>query len=248
MHAVLLAAVLLWCFAVAVAGGTAGLVLGNIRLPVLLLVASSTAGGTGANIAISGVAAAAAGTAHVRAGRVDWRLVAWLAPPSVAGAVAGGLVAGLLPGRLLLAVIGVTLLGFAVDLLRPDAPGPRPVRAPRPLVLVATGLGIGLLGGLVGLILGALRLPTLLRMGTPAELAIGTNLVVGVCVGVAGLAGHTPAGVDWRLLAFGAAASVPGALVGARLAGRLDARTLPRVVGGILVVAGVAMLLQASLG
>src|SRR3954466_13444351 len=132
MHAVLLVVVALWCFAVAVAGGTAGLVLGNIRLPVMLLAASSPAGGAGAHLAVSGgggassavsgVAAAAAGIAHVRAGRIDWRLAAWLAPPSVVGAIAGGLVSGLLPARLLLAVIGVTLLGFAGDLLRPEAP------------------------------------------------------------------------------------------------------------------------------
>ena len=43
-----------WCFLVAVAGGLAGLVLGNIRLPVALLLASTPAAGAGANIAISG--------------------------------------------------------------------------------------------------------------------------------------------------------------------------------------------------
>src|SRR3954454_12234014 len=247
MHAVLLVVVALWCFAVAVAGGTAGLVLGNIRLPVMLLAASTPAGGAGANIAVSGGAAAAAGVAHVRAGRIDWRLAAWLAPPSVVGAIAGGLVSGLLPARLLLAVIGVTLLGFAVDLLRPKRPSREP-REPRPTTLIATGLGIGLLGGLVGLILGALRLPALLRMGTPVGKAVGTNLVVGVLVGAAGLVGHAPGGVDWTLLAVGAAASIPGALLGARLSGRIDAELLPRVVGGILVVAGTAMLVQAALG
>jgi uncharacterized membrane protein YfcA len=246
VHALLLVAVAAWCFAVAVAGGTAGLVLGNIRLPALLLVATSTAAGSGANIAISGVAAAAAGATHVRAGRIDWRLAAWLGPPSVVGAVVGGLIAGELPSRLLLGVIGVTLLYFAVGLLRPRNGASREPREPSARTLVATGLGIGLLGGLVGLILGALRLPALLRMGTPADKAIGTNLVVGVLVGIAGLVGHLPGGIDWTLLAVGAAASIPGALLGARLAGRIDAETLPKVVGAILVVAGVAMLIQAA--
>jgi uncharacterized membrane protein YfcA len=248
MHALLLGVVALWCFAVAVAGGTAGLVLGNIRLPVMLLAASSPAGGAGANIAVSGVAAAAAGVAHVRAGRIDWHLAAWLAPPSVVGAVAGGLVSGLLPSRLLLVVIGVTLLGFAADLLRPRRGLTPEPRDPQPRALIATGLGIGLLGGLVGLILGALRLPALLRMGTPVGKAVGTNLVVGVLVGAAGLLGHAPGGVDWTLLAVGAAASIPGALLGARLSGRIDPELLPRVVGGILVVAGTAMLVQAAAG
>ena len=83
-----------WCFAVALAGGLVGLVLGNIRLPAVLLLAASPGSAGGANIAISGVTAAAAAVAHVRAGRVDWRLVGWMAPPSVAGALAGGFLAG----------------------------------------------------------------------------------------------------------------------------------------------------------
>src|SRR5205823_13063298 len=104
---------------------------------------------------------------------------------------------------------------------------------------VVTGALIGFLGGLVGLILGSLRLPALLRYvgETPAR-AIGTNLVVGVAVGIAGVVGHLTGGVDWTLLAVGAAASVPGALLGARLTGRLDERQLLRAVGTILVVAG----------
>ena len=46
---------------------------------------------------------------------------------SVVGAVIGGLAAGLLPGNALLVVIGVVLLAFGVDLLRPR----RPPRLPR---------------------------------------------------------------------------------------------------------------------
>ena len=71
---------------VAFAGGLVGLVLGNIRLPVVVLVSATPAAGAGANIGISGVAAATASVAHIRAGRVNWRLFAWMAPPSVVGA------------------------------------------------------------------------------------------------------------------------------------------------------------------
>ena len=61
------------------------------------------------------------------------------------------------------------------------------------LVAIVSGAVIGLLGGFVGLILGSLRMPALLRLvgETPAR-AVGTNLAVGVCVGVAGLLGHLP--------------------------------------------------------
>jgi uncharacterized protein len=281
-----------WCFTVAVAGGAVGLVLGNIRLPAVLLLASSPAAGAGANIGISGVAAFAAAAAHIRAGRINWRLFAWMTPPSMAGAVTGGLVSGAIPDTALLIVIGLTLLYFGVDILRKEgrdtkrrgaarrgapapgearpAPGearPAPGEAPpargeaRPgfaetppargddldvRAAVVSGALIGLLGGLVGLILGALRMPALLRwVGEVPHRAVGTNLAVGFWVGVAGVAGHLPGGVDWTVLGVGAAASVPGALLGARLTGRMSERQLLRAIGAVLVVAGAATAAQA---
>jgi uncharacterized protein len=239
-----LVALAAWCFAMALMGGLVGLVLGNIRLPAVLLAASSPAAGAGANIGISAVAAATASIAHVRAGRVNWRLFAWMAPPSIVGAIAGGLVSGAIPDEALLVVIGVTLLYFGIDLLRPRSDGERSERPQGELDLraaVATGALIGLIGGIVGLILGSLRLPALLRYvgETPAR-AVGTNVTVGFCVGVAGVIGHTPSGVDWDLLAIGSAASIPGALIGSRLTGRLSERQLLRAIGAVLVVAGAA--------
>ena len=231
----------------ALAGGLVGLVLGNIRLPVVLLAASSPSAGAGANIGVSGVAALTAAIVHVRAGRINWRLFAWMAPPSAVGAIAGGYVSGELPDELLLAVIGATLLYFGVDLLRSrERPRARDQDELDIRAAVVSGAVIGVLGGLVGLILGALRMPALLRLvGESARRAVGTNLAVGVCVGVAGVIGHTPAGIDWDLLLLGSAASVPGALIGARLTGRLSEEALLRAIGAVLVVAGLATLGQA---
>ena len=246
MHALLLIAVALWCFATAVAGGLVGLVLGNLRLPVIVLAASSPAAGAGANIGISAVAALAAAVTHVRAGRIDWRVFAWMTPPSIAGALAGGLVSGAISGDALLIAIGVTLIVFGADLLRPhrSRPAARTGSESAPAAVVS-GLAIGLLGGFVGLILGSLRIGALLRLvGADAFRAVGTNVSVGFCLGVAGVFGHLSGGVDWALLAVGAAASVPGALIGAGLTGRLAEEQLLRAVGAVLVVAGAGMAAQ----
>ncbi|MGH2399581.1 MAG: TSUP family transporter, partial [bacterium] len=87
---------------------------------------------------------------------------------------------------------------------------PKPADGERALNVTAamlSGAVIGLLGGFVGLILGSLRMPALLRLvgETPAR-AVGTNLLVGVCVGIAGLIGHLPsAAPDAGILAVGAA-------------------------------------------
>ena len=64
---------------------------------------------------------------------------------------------------------------------------------------------------------------------------------------MAGVLGHLAQGVDWRLLGVGAAASVPGSFLGARLTGRLDERQLLRAIGFILLVGGTALILQGVL-
>jgi uncharacterized membrane protein YfcA len=241
-----------WSFAAAFLGGLVGLVLGNLRLPVVMLLASSPAAGGGANIAISGVVALTASLAHMRAGRVNWRLVAWMAPPSAVGALVGGALAGRAPERLLFGLVGAVLVLSGLDLLRGRRPPPEPSSGSgeRRLDLraaVLSGLVVGLIGGLVGLILSTLRMPALLRLvGEAPARAVGTNLVVGVVVGVAGLVGHLPAAApDARLVLLGAAASIPGAWLGARFTGRLSEAQLVRAIGLVLTVAGVASAARA---
>jgi uncharacterized membrane protein YfcA len=237
-----------WCFLVALAGGLVGLVLGNLRLPATLLVASNAAAGTGANLIASAVAAATASVAHIRARRVDWRLFAWMAPPSVAGGLLGGYVSGVLPRRALLAVIAVVLFHAAFELfVRPPAPSPnesgRVARGPA----VITGAVVGFVGGVVGLILGSLRMPAMLRyMRVPARRAAATNVTVGFLVGVAGAIGHLPSEPpDWTVAVVGAGASIPGALLGSRLTGRLAEPQLIRAIAWILLVVAVSTAVQA---
>ena len=63
-------------------GSMLGLVLGTLRLPLVLLVSGDASTAAGTNIAISAASAATGGIQHARAGRVDWRVVAWMTPPS----------------------------------------------------------------------------------------------------------------------------------------------------------------------
>jgi uncharacterized membrane protein YfcA len=245
--------VVVWSFAVSFAGGVVGMVLGNLRLPVIVLVGSSAAAAAGANVAISGAAALTAAYAHWRGGRLSWRLFAWMAPSSLVGAVIGGLIAGEMPERLLLALIAAVVLYGAVEIwrFRPPAGDGDGIYSRRSLLLNAAvvGFGVGVLGGIVGLILGTLRLPALIKyVGVRPYAAVGTNAAVGVVVGVGGLVGHLPSGVDWEILGVGAAAAMPAAFLGARFTGRLDEPQLLRVIAAILVVSGSAMAVRAILG
>ena len=226
--------------------------LGNLRLPATVFVATSAAAGGGANLAISAIAALTAAVVHIRAGRINWRLVGWMAPPSIVGAVAGGYLAGTLPETLLLLIITAVLLQAGIDLLRrPIKPKPAPVEGAGDGLDVRaaalSGLAIGVVGGVVGLILGSLRMPALLRwVGETPQKAVGTNVTVGVCVGVAGALAHLPnAAPDLDVVLVGGAASVPGALLGSRLTGRLSDRDLVRAIGVVLLVAAAGCLAQA---
>ena len=243
-----LALALAGSFVAGYAGSMLGLVLGTLRLPLFVWLAGSPLAAAGTNIAISAAAAAAGSIRHAREGRVDWRLVAWMAPPSVLGAVLGALVADDVSERLLQALIAVVLLWSGVDLaLRPVRPRVR--ERLRLWPAVTGGVGIGALGGAVGVILGTLRMPTLVRgVGLDVRRAAGTNLVVGFLLGVAGFAAHAGAlGVDRELLAAGLAGAIPGGWLGARATGRYDEDALRIALGAVLVVVGGAFAAQAIL-
>lgn len=227
-------------------GAAVGLVLGSLRLPAILLAAGSAPAAAGTNIAISAAAAATGAVAHARAGRVNWRVVAWMTPPSVLAALAGGYFGHAVPERALLALIATVLAVNGLDLLLELRPSRREARSPEAAAALS-GAVIGLLGGAVGLILGTLRLPALLGpVGLPAHAAVGTNLVVGVFLGVAGFTGHLlRLEVEWDVLAAGLAGALPGAWLGARATGKLSERALRRAVGLALLAVAAAIAIGA---
>jgi hypothetical protein len=223
-----------------------GLVLGTLRLPLLVLATGNPLHAAGTNIAVSAAAAGTGGLRHAREGRVDWYVVAWTAPPSVAGAVAGALLADEVSENALYALIAAVLVWSGIDLaLRPIEPRPRQrLRVARGGALA---LGIGLLGGAVGVILGTLRMPALVRsVGLDVRRAAGTNLVVGFLLGVAAFAVHAVSlRVDWAVLAAGLAGAVPGGWLGAKATGRFSENALRLALGVVLCVVGLAFAVQA---
>jgi uncharacterized membrane protein YfcA len=234
-------------FAAGFLGSAVGLVLGTLRLPVVLVAAGSPAAAAGTNIAVSATAALVGGVTHARAGRVDWSLVRWMTPPSVGAAFVGGYFAHLLPRGLLLALIAAILFWSGFDLLLDLRAEAGTARRPR-ATAAAAGAAIGLLGGAVGLILGTLRLPALIRgAGLPAHRAVGTNLVVGFFLGVFGFLGHLlQAEVEWAVLGVSLVGAIPGSWLGARVTGKLSEHALRRAIGLVLLAVAVAIAVSAA--
>ena len=148
---------------------------------------------------------------------------------------------------LLYAVIAAVLVWSGIDLaFRPIAARPRErLRVARGGVLA---FFIGILGGAVGVILGTLRMPALIRsVGMDVRRAAGTNLVVGFLLGLSAFVVHAEAtGVEWGVLAVGLAGAIPGGWLGAKATGRYSENALRLALGALLVIVGVAFAVQAA--
>jgi uncharacterized membrane protein YfcA len=243
-------------FAVGVLGGFVGLALGTMRLPVLLLLGFDAATAAGTNIAVSTATAASGSVRHLREGRVDWSVVLLVGIPSMAGAFAAGFTSGRAPEALLLATAGVLVFwqgveflalarrhaGYFAEAAESDGGSRAMLRYGRGRRTVAAGAGmaIGMLGGAVGLILGSLRLPALIRLlGMRPRSAIGTNMTIGFAMGSMGWIGHVSGGhVDYPVMVLMGSAGVVGSYIGARLTGRVTLERLIMTLGVVLLVVG----------
>lgn len=100
------------------------------------------------------------------------------------------------------------------------------------------GFGIGFVGGLVGLIIGSVRLPAMisvLKMET--KVAIGTNLAVSSVTGVFSFVGHLINGnVDFLIMITMGPAAMLGGYMGAKYTNRFSEGSLKLIIGIVLIV------------
>ena len=235
---------------VGVLGGFVGLALGTMRLPAMLLMgmAAPTAGGT--NILVSSISSIFGAVRHLREGRVNCRLVLIMGGPAFVGAFIGGFMGGKVSETILLSAAGLLVLWQGVELRMRG----RTVAAAddfvtnysgqRMVLGGGMGLAVGLLGGAVGLILGSIRLPALIRvLKVDPRIAAGTNLVIGFVMGSVGWIGHAIKGdVDYQLLILMGAGAAVGSYYGAKLTGKVDLATLVGAMGYVLLAVGVILI------
>jgi uncharacterized membrane protein YfcA len=195
------------------------------------------------------VTAAASAQAHARRGAVLWRQVAWLVPGLLLGAWLGSRVATQVDGaKLRWFVIGycrLAALQLLSDWPRPRAGAPA-TREPGP-GLVAIGTAIGAVSAVVGIGGGSMTVPVLVWRGVAPVKAVATSSACGVAIGLSaacsyasapGAIGMPPGSLGYVFLpaAIGIVlTSLPAAPFGARLAHRIDGRTLKRIFAGFLV-------------
>lgn len=195
------------------------------------------------SLLVVGVTSAVAAVSHARGGRVQWRTGMLFGAAGIVGAYAGGRLSHLIPGTVLLIAFAVLMVVAALAMLRGRRDCAAGQRIPVPKAL-GQGVAVGMLTGLLGAGGGFLVVPALALLGgLTMPVAVGTSLVVIAMNCVAGLAGHlSGASLDWRLAAAVTAAAVGGALVGSRLASRVDPDSLRAGFGWfVLLMASVIL-------
>lgn len=201
------------------------------------------------SLVVVGLTSAAGALPHARSGRVDWRTAGLFGSASMAGAYLGGRLGALLPSALLLGAFAVMMLVTAGAMLRGRREPVRPVGDRRRLAKVlAEGLGVGVVTGLVGAGGGFLVVPALVLLGgLSMPTAVGTSLVVIAMKSSAGVLGYlSGVEVDWGTAGAVATATVLGALLGARLVDRVPADRLRSGFGWAVLAMGGVVLAQEA--
>ena len=236
-----------------VVGGTLGL-LGSggsiLTVPILVyLLGRSASVAVPESLAIVGSIALLAAIPHAKAGRVHWPAFWAFSAGGALGAYTGALLAELVPDALQLIVFAGVMGIASWRMLSPSPADPSPTPRARWLVLGATGLGVGVLTGFVGVGGGFLIVPALAIMARlPMQQAVATSLSLIPVSAAFGLAGHLPIeGLDGALVGIFVVAGFLGSQVGSRAGARLPQATLRRVFAVALIPVALFILSREAL-
>jgi uncharacterized protein len=200
------------------------------------------------SLAVVGATSAFGAVGHWRAGNVNPRVAIIFGGVAMAGTYLGARLAVYFSGAAQLILFAVVMLVAAWFMFRdrtPEVPDPDAPAMPAVLI-VAEGVAVGVLTGLVGVGGGFLIVPALVLLGRlPMRHAIGTSLVVIAMKSAAGFVGYLgQVDVRWAFMAAFTAMAMVGIVVGSRLAQRVSQASLRRAFAIFLVVMGVLILFQ----
>lgn len=203
------------------------------------------------SLAVVGATSLFAAVGHWRAGRVDWRVAGIFGAVAMGGTYLGARLAVFFSGAAQLTLFAAIMLVAAYFMYRGRNPllereghgggGKMPLA-----LIVAEGLAVGVLTGLVGVGGGFLIVPALVLLGgIGMKEAVGTSLVVISMKSVAGLAGYLgQVDIQWGFAAAFVAAAIAGSLVGNHAVHYVPQRTLEKSFALFLVAMGLLILLQ----
>lgn len=181
-------------------------------------------------------------------GNIQLRVAFIFGPVAMAGTVLGARFATYVSGEAQLILFACVMLVAAMLMFRDrrdDRAAPEGVpQRMRVGSIVALGIAVGILTGLVGVGGGFLIVPALVLLGrVPMRKAIGTSLLVIAMNSMSGFAtylGHTD--IPWRFMLEFTVFAIAGMFAGTRLARHVPQARLKRMFAVFLIVMGLFIL------
>lgn len=245
-----LSVVAILSFALSYVGAAVGLVLGQFRVVMLTYVLGGAGAAVATSLVVSTAATVVGSVGHARSGRVRLVPLLMIGVPSAASAYLVTRWVHQLDARVVKLGIALALLATAFQMLarrRTSIPPAATLAAPRPAVVallqILVGAILGAVSGLVGLLLGSLRLPAMLRLGVTPATAVGTNMAIGALTGTfAGLSAVVGGQVNLGALVVVAPVTLLGAHLGAKRTGTMSAQSLTRWIALALIPTALFMI------
>lgn len=262
-------------FVISFIGGMVGLVLGVIRLPFILSTGLNVTESVGTNIGVSTLGAITAAIEHIRNKNISFTIFIIMAVTGGIGAFIGALLTKNVPINFFLLLIGVIISFESFTLLKDNNTTKRdrdnninennkdkeitknklnlnqkPIKQKTPsydiFIQSIVGFFVGILGGLVGLVLGSIRLPAMIKiLKTEPKIAIGTNMLISSVMGMSGFIGHLISNEvnSLYLIVLGPSAMI-GGFLGARYTNHLSSITLKKLIGVVLAIVAAVLFIS----
>jgi len=219
-----------------------------LTVPALVyLVGQTPQAAVTTSLAIVGTNSLVGAFFHRAQGTLNWKVALSFGG---AGMLASYLAAGMsnmFPENALLVAFALIMLTVGVMMLtRRNGKADRRF-APRPLpVVIASGAGVGLLTGILGVGGGFIIVPALVMIiGLPMQIAVGTSLVIIAMNSLAGFLGHAgDVSFNGTLTVIFIATGLIGTFSGARLSERLPTQKLQIAFAWLVIALALFLLLD----
>jgi len=259
-------------FIISFIGGMVGLVLGVIRLPFILSTGLNVTDSIGTNIGVSTLGAITAAIQHIRNKNMSFTIFIIMALTGAIGAFYGASLTKNIPINFLLILVGLIISYESFTLLKDDTNrnnkinnkntndkkitenrlklNQNSIKQKNPyydiLVQSIIGFLIGILGGLVGLVLGSIRLPAIIKiLKTEPKIAVGTNMLISSVMGMSGFIGHLINNeINLFYLIILGPSAMFGGFLGAKYTNRISPSTLKRLIGIVLAIVAITIFIS----
>lgn len=206
------------------------------------------------SLIVVGVTAAAAAIAHYRRGAVDLGAALRFAAAGLVASLAGSYLSGGIDARALTLAFAAVMVVAAMFMWRGASNGSASDAATQPNHVIprtlAAGSAVGVLTGVFGIGGGFLAVPALtFALGLGITTAVGTSLVVIAINAAVALVPRLAGGaIEPAITAYFVIGGLIGGLIGTRIAHRVDPARLKRAFALLVLIAALALVLNAFYG